>query len=314
MKILLRNILRLLRPRQWMKNVAIFAAIMFSGQLFNLSSLLQVIYGFLIFCALSSSTYIINDIFDREQDRLHPFKRLRPLASGEVPLWLAMMLSAVLLTGSLIASLLVISPAFFVLSIMFFSLMLLYTILLKHIEIIDILTLAGGYILRVYAGEVVTTVHISAWLFLTTISLSLFLAIGKRRSELTLLSSQEGKTPVATRKTLSHYNERMLDVYLSVFATSTFISYALFTFLENPRGTLIGNDVLNSLLPVNLQKKWLMVTIVLVVYGLMRYLQRIYEKHEGESPERVLFSDRPLLTAVVTWGITVIIVIYFIKP
>ncbi len=311
MKKLLHNILRLLRPRQWLKNFAIFAAILFSGQLFSTPTLLQILYGFGVFCALSSAIYIINDLFDQKKDRLHPFKRFRPLATGEVPTSLAIVLAVVFLIGSFFASLLI-SPAFLLLSLTYFFLQLSYTLLFKHIEIIDILVLAGGYILRVYAGELITSFHISAWLFLTTISLALFLAVGKRRSELTLLASQQSII-AATRKTLSHYNEKMLDVYLSIFATSTFISYALFTFLEIPHGSNLSNDILVSFLPVNLQKKWLMITIVPVVYGLMRYLQRIYEKHEGESPERVLFSDRPLLSSVLIWTILVITIIYVIK-
>jgi hypothetical protein len=172
--------------------------------------------------------------------------------------------------------------------------------------------LAAGYILRVFAGEIVSDSHISAWLFLTVISLSLFLAIGKRRSEITLLSHQLGAR-LMTRKTLSHYTDKLLDVYLSIFATSTFISYALFTFLENPLGlqfnfALFPADIIGTYL----QRKWLMITIFPVAYGIMRYLQRIYEKHEGESPERVLFSDRPLLISVIVWVIFVIVLMYFI--
>lgn len=310
---LLRNIFRLLRPRQWIKNFAIFAAILLSGELFNFSAFLNVVYGFMVFCAISSSIYIINDLFDIKKDRLHPFKRFRPLANNEVPIPLAVVLAIVLAVGSILASY-IINPGFFFITVIYFILHLSYSAVLKHIEIVDILTLAGGYILRVFAGEVVSDFHISAWLFLTVISLSLFLAIGKRRSELTLLSHQGmAATIVTTRKTLSHYSEKLLDVYLSIFATSTFISYALFTFLENPKGVIIQTDLIPAdILGTYLQRKWLMITIVPVAYGLMRYLQRIYEKHEGESPERVLFSDRPLLTSVIIWTLLVILIIYFI--
>src|SRR5205085_1738394 len=175
-----------------------------------------------------------------------------------------------------------ISPGFFAIALIYFFLHLSYSALLKNIEIIDILALAAGYMLRVYAGEVVSTYHISAWLLLTTISISLFLAIGKRRSELTLLSQQPKAQSMilSTRKTLSHYSEKLLDVYLSIFATSTFISYALFTFLEDPKGLQFQTDLIPAdLLGTYLQRKWLMVTIIPVAYGLMRYLQRIYEKH-----------------------------------
>src|SRR5437667_8270054 len=218
---LLRNILRLLRPRQWIKNCSIFAALIFSGQLLDIPTLLHVSYGFLIFCALSSSIYVINDMFDVKKDRMHPFKRFRPLAHNDIPLPLAAGIAVVLGAGSLLISYFIL-PGFFIIAAIYFLLHVFYSLFLKHIEIIDILTLAGGYILRVFAGEVLSGFHISAWLFLTVISLSLFLAIGKRRSELTLLSNHAKGQIITTRKTLSHYTERLLDVYLSIFATSTF--------------------------------------------------------------------------------------------
>lgn len=306
-----RDIIRLLRPRQWIKNFAIYGALLFSGFLFNFSLFLTVTYGFIIFCALSSAIYIINDIFDVEKDRIHPFKRLRPLAHNDVSINLAVGIAAVLAISSLLVSYLL-NPAFFLIAITFFVLHLSYSVFLKHIEIIDILTLAAGYMLRVFAGEIISNTHISAWLLLTVISLSIFLAIGKRRSEIELLSNREG-AQLNTRKTLSHYTGKLLDIYLSIFATSTFLSYSLFTFLENPRGLQFNLTFFPAeALGTYLQRKWLMVTIVPVTYGLMRYLQRIYEKHEGESPERLLFSDRPLLISVVVWTILTVILTYFI--
>lgn len=310
---LLRNILRLLRPRQWIKNFAIFAAILFNGQLFNPFAFQQVFFGFLIFCAVSSAIYIINDMFDVKKDRLHPFKKYRPLASKQIPIPLAICLAVILALGAIISSYFI-STGFFAITIIYFVLHLSYSAFLKHIEIVDILTLAAGYMLRVFAGEFVTDSHISAWLTLTVISLSLFLAIGKRRSELTLLSQYTQQAIINTRRTLSHYSEKLLDVYLSIFATSTFISYSLFTFFADPSGlqfatTLIPAEILGSYL----QRKWLMVTIIPVAYGIMRYLQRIYEKDEGESPERVLFSDRPLLATVIIWAILVILLTYYVS-
>ena len=311
MKNSLRDIIRLLRPRQWIKNFAIYGVLAFNGSLFDINTIIKVTYTFLVFCALSSSIYIINDLFDVEKDRIHPFKKFRPLAHGDVAPNVAIVLAVVLALGSITISYLI-QPGFFIITVVYFLMHLAYSAYLKHIEIIDILTLAAGYILRVFVGEVVTNSHISAWLFLTVISLSLFLAIGKRRSELTLLSHQTG-TQLSTRKTLSHYTEQLLDVYLSLFATSTFISYSLFTFLENPGGLQFNFTFFPAeALGTYLQRKWLMITIIPVVYGVMRYLQRIYEKHEGESPERLLFSDKPLLISVVVWTVTVIILNYFI--
>jgi len=305
----LRDYIRLLRPRQWTKNFAVFAAITFTGQLFNYGAFEKVFFGFLVFCGLSSAIYIINDIFDVQKDRLHPFKKYRPLAHGDIALVSAKILASILALSSLIGSYFV-SPAFFVIAISYLILQLSYTTIFKHLMILDILALAAGYILRVYAGEVLSGYHISAWLLLTTISLSLFLVIGKRKSELTLLSPYPSAQVAATRKTLSHYSENLLDVYASIFATSTFISYALFTFLEDPHGTPFVGDFFDIPQTIHLQKKWLMVTIIPVVYGLMRYLQDIYEKHEGESPERVIFSDKQLLTALIIWTILVILIIY----
>jgi 4-hydroxybenzoate polyprenyltransferase len=315
MKKTLRNLLRLLRPRQWIKNLAIFAAITFNGELFTLSVVESVLAGFIVFCAISSAIYVINDIFDIKKDKLHPFKRYRPLAHGDISLPVAFLIAFILAFSALSASLFI-SPAFFFVTVAYFLLQISYSMIFKNIAVIDILALAGGYILRVYAGEFLSGYHISVWLLLTAISLSLFLAIGKRRSELTLVSQQTSAQIAAMRKSLSHYSERLLDVYASVFATSTFISYSLFTFLdETSRGPSITNDFfLPEFLPTYLQeRKWLMITIIPVVYGLMRYLQDIYEKHEGESPDKVLLSDKPLLITVVGWAILVIFIIYIVQ-
>lgn len=308
------NTLRLLRPRQWIKNTAIFAAITFSGDLFDWVILQKVLLAFIVFCSLSSASYIINDIFDIRKDRLHPFKRFRPLANKDLTKTYALMVAFVLTVVSFILGVMV-TPAFFILQIIYLLIQFFYSTILKPIAVIDILAIAFGYILRVYAGELAGGVHISVWLLLTTISLSLFLAVGKRRSELTLVSQSKSVNIADIRRTLSHYSERLLDVYASVFATSTFVSYTLFTFLENPRGFNLGLSIfLPDFLPAFFQRKWLMITIIPVVYGLMRYLQDIYEKHEGESPDRVLMSDKPLLISVLFWIALVIAIIYLIGP
>ncbi|MDO8657931.1 MAG: decaprenyl-phosphate phosphoribosyltransferase [Candidatus Levybacteria bacterium] len=306
------DILRLLRPRQWIKNFAIFAAITFAGRLFETDILVKIILGFIVFCALSSAIYIVNDIFDVTKDRLHPYKKYRPLAHEDISIPLSLIIAVFLSFISIVLSY-TITPAFFLLIIAYLILQISYSIILKNIAVIDILAIAAGYILRVYAGELASGFHISVWLLLTTISLSLFLAVGKRRSELTLVSQHSVLHIELIRKSLSHYSERLLDVYASIFATSTFISYALFTFLENPSGFKLSLSLLMpEFLPAFLQRKWLMITIIPVVYGLMRYMQDIYEKHEGESPEKVLLSDISLLITVGTWIIMVIGIIYFI--
>jgi 4-hydroxybenzoate polyprenyltransferase len=308
------NLLRLIRPRQWVKNLAIFASITFAGELFDPPIVSKVILGFFVFCGLASATYIINDIFDVKKDRLHPFKKFRPIAHGDVSIFVAAVFATLLIIGSLAVATKV-TPTFFALAILYFLMQFFYSVSLKSVAVIDILIIAAGYILRVYAGEFASGFHISVWLLLTTISISLFLAIGKRRSELTLLSHGKDADVASVRSSLSHYSEKLLDVYASIFATSTFITYSLFTFLENPGGFKLSFGTIPSdFLPAFFQRKWLMITIIPVVYGLMRYLQDIYEKHEGESPEKVLFSDKPLLITVVIWVILVIFLVYFISP
>ena len=312
MKKKLISTLKLLRPRQWIKNFTLFAAITFDGSLFDFFILQKVILAFIVFCGLSSAIYIINDIFDIKKDRLHPFKRFRPLAKGDFSIKYALLISFFLTAISLWLSA-TINPAFFLFGIIYLLLQLSYSVILKHIAVIDILAIAAGYILRVYAGEFASSSHISVWLLLTTVAISLFVAVGKRKSELTLISQYSEEQKASIRKTLSHYSERLLDVYASIFATSTFILYSLFTFQENPTGFKLSLEILMpDYLPSTFQRKWLMVTIIPVVYGLMRYLQDIYEKHEGESPEKVLLSDIPLLSTVIIWIVLVITIIYLI--
>lgn len=174
------------------------------------------------------------------------------------------------------------------------------------------MAISTGFLLRVFGGEVATGFHISIWLFLTVVSVSLFLAIGKRRSELTLLSGWEGTIPAKTRATLSHYSEKMLDVYLSMFANSAWITYAFYSFLERPPQfrqtfrTLI--DV--SDLYVLQDRKWLMLTVPFVIYGIMRYLQLIYEKNVGESPEKILLTDKPIIITGSILGVLLFLIVY----
>lgn len=313
MKKTLHNLLRLLRPRQWIKNLAIFAAITFNGQLFNLAVAEAVLAGFFVFCATSSAIYVINDLVDIKKDRLHPFKKYRPLANGDISVPAGILIALILTLTSLLASF-IISPVFFLITVAYLILQVSYSVLLKNLAVIDILALAGGYILRVYAGEFLSGYHISVWLLLTTISLSLFLAIGKRRRELTLVAGETGRDIAKIRQSLSHYSARLLDVYASIFATSTFISYSLFTFFDNISQAPLNDIFFPEFLPSALHgRKWLMITIVPVVYGLMRYLQDIYEKHEGESPEKVLLNDKPLLFTVVVWVLMVIFIIYVLQ-
>lgn len=253
---------------------------------------------------------MINDVLDAPSDRLHPFKKLRPLASGFISPKIAVTLALLAIAGGLFWATKV-AWAFFGVALIFILLHILYSLFLKKIAVIDILAIALSYFLRVLAGEAATGFHLSIWLMLCVVSLSLFLALGKRRSELTLLTGYNGTVSKKVRATLSHYSERLLDVYTSMFANSTWMTYALFTFIERPpiEGWLWQRPLMRFLPEIG-ERKWLMATIPLVIYGIMRYTQLIYEKKEGESPERVLLSDLPLLITVGFWIVLVVIIIY----
>ncbi|MCJ7826451.1 decaprenyl-phosphate phosphoribosyltransferase [Patescibacteria group bacterium] len=296
------------RPRQWLKNVAVFTTILFTGQLLNGKAFNATLWAFVAFCLLSSSSYFINDILDIPRDRKHPFKKFRPIASGKLPLPLAW-ISAILLLGVGISISIMLGKSFFILALFFMALQYSYSFVLKHRSIIDILAITAAYFLRVYAGEMATGYHISVWLALAALSLALFLAVGKRRAELTLIQGYQGVLPKDTRETLSRYSEKLLDTFTAMFATSTFITYAYYTFLEKPlnRGFFFhGYNEFAGELP---DRKWMMVTIVFVLFGIMRYMQLIYEG-KGESPEKILTSDLPLLTTVILWGTSVFLIVY----
>lgn len=296
------------RPRQWLKNLAVFTTILFSGQFFEPKFFIQTIWAFTAFCLLSSAGYIVNDILDAKRDRKHPFKKFRPIASGKLKINVALGLSfAFLCIGLIISSSL--GRTFFILAVAFALLQFSYSLFLKHMSVIDILAITMAYFLRVYAGEAATGYHISIWLALAALSLALFLAIGKRRAELTLLQGYKGVVPQDTRETLSHYSEKLLDTYTAMFANSTFLTYVFYTFLERPinRGFFLRTYA--EYLPEFPDRKWMMITIPFVLFGIMRYMQLIYEG-KGESPEKVLTSDQPLLATVILWAFSVFIVVY----
>jgi 4-hydroxybenzoate polyprenyltransferase len=300
------------RPRQWLKNLALFAACIFSGKLFDSDVLLIVVWAFIIFSILTSSIYLFNDIVDTPLDRKHPYKRFRPIASGKLPIPFALFIS---IASFFVALALArsISFFFFLTCLSYLMLHIIYTIWLKHVAILDLLAIASGFIIRVYAGALVIDAHMSVWFLLTVISLALFLAVGKRQSERTLLLGQ-GEELSSHRTTLVSYSQRLLDVYTSMFANTTWITYAMFTFLQPQpiptRPRVVG--FLSTLPHALVTQKWLMISVPVVVYGIMRYLQLIYEKNKGESPEQVLVSDRPLLTSVIVWTLLVIVIIYWI--
>ncbi len=310
---MLLAIFKSVRPRQWLKNLALFAPILFEGTLFSEGNILRLIYAFVVFCVLTSSIYLLNDIVDVEHDRQHPFKKFRPIASGK----LSVLNAWIILTLGIIFVLVfgyILSPYFLIACLLYLALQFAYTFYLKHVILLDVMAIAAGFLLRVYAGALTVESHVTVWFLLAVLCLSLFLAIGKRRSERTLLLGSKKIEDV--RKTLKGYPNSLLDGLTIMFATATWLSYAMFTFLQPPvsgeaKATLL---FLGNYLPETLTNtsKWLMITIPFVIYGVMRYLYIIYEKKEGESPERVILSDKPILATVVMWILTLLVIIYAI--
>lgn len=305
---LIWGLIKAVRPRQWIKNFALFAGLIFSGQLENPVARTTAVEAFIIFCGLSSATYLINDVFDIERDKQHPFKSKRPIASGIVPPTLAIVIALVLI-AVLLELAYIITPALFYAGLAYLLLQVVYSSYLKSVILLDVIVIAAGFVLRVYAGIWATDAHLNVWFLLSIISFSLFLAIGKRRSELTLMTHHAAKH----RETLLHYPESLLDILTSMFANSTWLTYALFAFQQPPvplRTTLF--NVFDYTLPSLGEAKYLMATVPVVIYGVMRYLYIIYEKKEGESPERVLLTDTPLLITVVLWLVMVIFIVYYL--
>lgn len=304
------GLLKTTRPRQWLKNLALMAALVFSGLLYVPGMFLTTVWAMVAFTMLSSGVYIFNDLVDIGSDKLHPFKNKRPLATGELPVPIAVVTAISLMFVSL-AWMQVLSYFLFLTGMAYLILQIAYTSYLKRIPIIDVLVVAAGYILRVYGGAFAIEAHMDVWFLLTVISASLFLAIGKRRGERTLL---KGSGLTATvRTTLTRYTDELLNLYTAMFATATWLTYALFTF-NQPRIIPTGRvlTLMASLPRTLISEKLLMMTVPFVVYGVMRYLQLIYENNEGESPERILLSDKPLITTIAIWGVLVIGILYYV--
>lgn len=287
---MIRALLKSMRPRQWAKNLFIFAAILFDKKLSDPIAVLSTILGFILFCLLSSAVYLLNDIRDIDADRNHPQKKNRPIASGALPVRVAWGVSLALLA--------VVFPLSFLLSIQFGFVALLYFLLniaytnwLKDVEIIDVLVLASFYLIRVGAGVVIIEVErFSPWLYVVTGQLALFIGLGKRRAELSLLAGSAN----SHRKVLDGYTIPFLDQLIIIISSATLMSYSLYTFSATN-------------LP---QNHMMMLTIPIVLYGIFRYLHLIQVDQRVGSPEELLFSDHPLQIALITWIVLVIIILY----
>ena len=290
-ELLLIALLETMRPRQWTKNLFVFAAVVFGQRLYDHGAVIWSVGAFIIFCFLSSSVYIINDIADAEKDREHPTKRERPIASGRLPVAVALPVSLLLASGSVALSL-AINKSFAAYGLAYLGLNLLYSFGLKHIVILDVLTVAIFFVLRAAAGAAAINVAISHWLLICTLLLALFIALSKRRHELVLLENNAS----AHRSSLNEYSPYLLDQMIAVATASTLMAYVLYT-VDVRTVAEFGSD-------------HLLYTIPFVTFGIFRYLYLIHQKGEGGNPDRIILSDRPFLVNMILWVGVVALVVY----
>lgn len=277
-----------LRPRQWAKNAVVFAALVFDHQLFHASQFAAVFVAFLCFCLASSTVYLVNDLRDVESDRMHPRKRTRPIPSGELSTRLAWLAVGGLLAIS-VPTAIAVRTEFGAVVVGYLLLMALYTFYLKHLVIIDVFTIAGGFVLRAAGGAVALDVPISPWLYVCTVLLALFIGFGKRRHELLLLDSGAG----SHRRNLDEYSPQLLDQFIVITAAATVMAYSLYSFAS-----------------VNLPENHsMMLTIPFVIYAIFRYLFLIHRRDGGGAPE-LLLADGPLLGCIALWGAVAVLILY----
>lgn len=288
----LKNIIISLRIPHWIKNSFLFAALIFSAHLFDFSYVLKTCIAFILFSLIASAGYLINDIIDLPEDKEHPVKSKRPIASEKLSIKTALFTALVLIiTG--IGGGLSLNPAFGAILIIYFLFEIIYCLFLKHKVILDVFGIAGGFILRVVAGGLAINVPISHWLIICTGLISLFLGFSKRKHELILLGDEAHKH----RKVLSEYSPYFLDQMISIVTTSTVIAYMLYT-LSPETITKFGTNKL-------------ILTTPFVLYGIFRYLYLVHKKEKGGSPTQLLLTDIPLLINTALWTITSIIIIYY---
>ena len=298
------QIIKVARPIHWVKNLALFGALLLTGTLFETGLFRDVLFAFFSFSFATSATYIFNDIVDAKLDKIHPVKRNRPIASGKLPLWIAVFEMLFFLILSLNTAL-YLNQLFFTLILVYLAMQVFYSLGLKNIHVIDILIIAAGFILRVYAGAFVINAHLSVWFLLCVVSASLFLAAGKRRAEINLLEAVDG----GTRKSLSKYSTELLNSYVTMFGNATWMSWSLYTFFESPKASLDFWLVLAELSRATTINKLMMLTIPIVIFGIMRYEALIFEG-KSEAPEKLLLSDKGLIIAVTLWVTLVYWIIY----
>lgn len=285
-----KYLLKSMRPKQWTKNAAVFAALIFDRQLFNTDAVLRTIAGFILFCLVSSSVYLFNDIMDIESDKKHPIKRNRPIAAGKLSVSTALVFALAFIIISLGLGFWL-SPGFGILATVYFLTNLAYSKWLKHIVIIDVLVIALGFVLRVASGvSLISVERFSPWLYVVTTLLALYIGFGKRRSELTSLNERAGHH----RRVLDGYTITFLDQLITIVSSTTVVAYSFYTF-SAPN------------LPADHS---MMLTIPFVLYGIFRYLYLIQVQQAGGAPEELLLSDRPLQLTILCFGILVFIIFY----
>jgi 4-hydroxybenzoate polyprenyltransferase len=289
------NVVLAMRPRQWTKNIIVFAAVVFSQNLVSPAKVEMSLAAFAAFCVLTSAGYVLNDILDLERDRRHPEKRKRPLASGAMTVGVGW---GVFLVAGLVglASAAAINPRLGLVAASYLALQVAYCLALKHLVILDVFSVAGGFLLRVLGGAYAISVPVSSWLLVCTFFVSLFLALAKRRHEIVLLENAAEEH----RQVLEKYDVLLVDQMMSVVTASTVVAYSMYT---------LAPDTVLRFHNTNLKY-----TIPFVLYGVYRYLYLVYRKNQGGSPETVLLQDVPLILNVVLYGITVLIILYGLKP
>ncbi len=286
------EVLRSLRPRQWTKNLVVFAGLIFGYRLRDTDALLAACVAFAVFCAVSGVVYLVNDVRDRESDRLHPLKSRRPVAAGRLSPGTAMGSAVVIGTGALTAAFLVLPPPFGVIALTYLVLLSLYSVSLKHVVILDVLTIAIGFVLRAWAGAVAVEVVFSHWLLLLTLLGALFLGLSKRRAELVSLAGDAGHH----RPILTKYSPYLLDQMIGIVAASVLLGYAFYT-TDDETVARFGTDRL----------LW---TVPFPLYGLFRYLYLVHQRGEGGDPSETLLTDRPLMACVILWVVAVVLILY----
>lgn len=285
------NLLISVRPGQWTKNLLVFAGLLFGRRLLDPMAVGEAVAAFAVFCGLSSAVYLINDIADRETDRRHPLKARRPIASGVLPVATAAVAAALILVAAF-AGALALGRSFAAVAVAYVALQALYSGPLKHIVIIDVLTLAIGFVLRAVGGAVAVDVEISHWLLVCTVLLALFIALAKRRHEIVLLAGDAA----THRPILGEYSPYLLDQMISVVTASTLIAYIFYTVSPETQAKF-GTP-------------WLGLTIPFPLYGIFRYLYLVHRREGGGSPADLLLTDRPLLLCVALWAVAVAVIIY----